>query len=82
MVSEIRKNELQELLELYLFLHEESAPEITEYLMIRPYAMIKNVVTHKEYRKKRICSRMSELCERNCGKRCFEYITEKMAYNA
>ena len=86
MVREIRENELHELLELYLFLHEESVPEITEYLMntwkdiindknhhiivkiigekivfscvcviipnltrnIRPYALIENVVTHKE----------------------------------
>ena len=90
MVREIRENELHELLELYLFLHEESVPEITEYLMntwkdiisdknhhiivkvigekivsscvcviipnltrnIRPYALIENVVTHKEFRKK------------------------------
>ena len=90
MVREIRENELHELLELYLFLHEESVPEITEHLMntwkdiisdknhhiivkvidekivsscvcviipnltrnIRPYALIENVVTHKEYRKK------------------------------
>ena len=90
MVREIRENELHELLELYLFLHEESVPEITEYLMntwkniisdknhhiivkvigekivsscvcviipnltrnIRPYALIENVVTHREFRKK------------------------------
>ena len=32
MVREIRKNELSELLELYLFLHETSVPEMTEYL--------------------------------------------------
>lgn len=90
MVREIRENELHELLELYLFLHEGSVPEMTEYLMntwkdiisdknhhiivkvidkkivsscvcviipnltrnIRPYALIENVVTHEEYRKK------------------------------
>lgn len=33
MVREIRENELHELLELYLFLHEETVPENTEYLM-------------------------------------------------
>ena len=33
MVREIRENELHELLELYLFLHEESVPEITEHLI-------------------------------------------------
>ncbi len=33
MVREIRENEWYELLKLYLFLHEESVPEITEYLM-------------------------------------------------
>jgi len=32
MVREIRKNELNELLELYLFLHETSIPEMTEHL--------------------------------------------------
>ena len=32
MVREIRKNELSELLELYLFLHETSVPEMTEHL--------------------------------------------------
>ena len=90
MVREIRENELRELLELYLFLHEESVPETTEHLTntwkdiigdkhhhiivkeadgkivsscvcvvipnltrnIRPYALIENVVTHEEYRKK------------------------------
>ena len=90
MVREIRENELHELLELYLFLHEDSVPETTEYVMhtwkdivsdknhhiivkvidgkivsscvcviipnltrnVRPYALIENVVTHGEYRKK------------------------------
>ena len=32
MVREIKKNELNELLELYLFLHESSVPEMTEHL--------------------------------------------------
>ena len=32
MVREIKKNELSELLELYLFLHETSVPEMTEHL--------------------------------------------------
>ncbi len=32
MVREIFENELQELLELYLHLHEKSVPELTEYL--------------------------------------------------
>ena len=32
MVREIRKNELNELLQLYLFLHEESVPEISDHL--------------------------------------------------
>ena len=32
MVREIRKNELEKLLELYLFLHEKSVPEMTEHL--------------------------------------------------
>lgn len=32
MVREIRKNELNDLLELYLFLHETSVPEQTEHL--------------------------------------------------
>lgn len=32
MIREICENELNELLELYLYLHEESIPEITEHL--------------------------------------------------
>ena len=32
MVREVRKNELSELLELYLFLHETSVPEMTAHL--------------------------------------------------
>ncbi len=32
MVREINENELNELLELYLYLHEKSIPEMTEYL--------------------------------------------------
>lgn len=33
MVREIKANELQELLELYLYLHEDSVPKMTEHLM-------------------------------------------------
>ena len=33
MVREIRENELDELLELYLYLHEDSVPEKTEYVL-------------------------------------------------
>jgi len=32
MVREIKENELNELLELYLYLHEKSVPEMTEHL--------------------------------------------------
>ncbi len=32
MVREIRENELNKILELYLLLHEESIPELTEHL--------------------------------------------------
>ena len=32
MLREIKENELHELLELYLYLHEESVPEMTEHL--------------------------------------------------
>ena len=31
-VREIKENELNELLQLYLFLHEEIVPEMTEHL--------------------------------------------------
>lgn len=33
MVREVKENELSELLELYLFLHETSVPEMTEHLI-------------------------------------------------
>ncbi len=33
MVREIKRNELNELLQLYLFLHEETVPEMTEHLI-------------------------------------------------
>ena len=88
MVREINENELSELLNLYLYLHEKSVPEMTEHLKttwetiskdknhhiivnevdnkivsscvcviipnltrnVRPYALIENVVTLKDYR--------------------------------
>ena len=32
MIREVRENELKELLELYLYLHEKSLPEMSEHL--------------------------------------------------
>lgn len=90
MVREIFENELNQLLELYLHLHEDSVPAMSEHLSktwqtiiqdknhhiivnivdgkivsscvcviipnltrnVRPYAFIKNIVTHKDYRAK------------------------------
>lgn len=94
MVREIRENELQQLLRLYLHLHEDSVPEMDSRLEsvwssiiqdpdhhifvreedgnlaascvcvivpnltrnIRPYALIENVVTHPDYRKRGFAS--------------------------
>ncbi len=38
MVREIYENELSELLELYLYLHEETIPEISEHLENKEYS--------------------------------------------
>ena len=46
MVREIRENELNELLELYLCLHEKSVPEMTEYLKNTWNAIMKDKNHH------------------------------------
>uniref|UniRef100_UPI004056F857 hypothetical protein n=1 Tax=Agathobacter sp. TaxID=2021311 RepID=UPI004056F857 len=52
MVREVNENELSELLELYLHLHEKSIPEMTEHLY-KTWKMImqdeKNIVGIAEY---------------------------------
>jgi len=111
MVREIYSSELNELLKLYLHLHEEAVPEITEHLKniwdtviqdknhhiivneidnkivsscvcviipnltrnIRPYAIIENVVTHKDYRGKGYATQCLDFAKRiaindNCYK--------------
>lgn len=46
MVREIAENELNDLLELYLYLHEKSVPEITEHLKTVWESIIKDVNHH------------------------------------
>lgn len=46
MVREILENELDELLELYLFLHEKSVPEMTEHLKRTWDSIIRNKDHH------------------------------------
>ena len=41
MVREIAENELNELLKLYLYLHEDSVPEMTEHLKIHGILLFK-----------------------------------------
>ena len=60
LVREIYESELKDLLELYLHLHEDSIPAMSEHLRKTREAIIKdknhhiieNVVTHKDYRAK------------------------------
>lgn len=46
MVREIKKNELNKLLELYLYLHEDSIPEMTEHLSQTWYTIINDENHH------------------------------------
>ena len=46
MPREIKENELQELLELYLHLHEESVPEMTEHLKMTWRAIMQDKNHH------------------------------------
>lgn len=46
MVREINETELNELLELYLFLHEESVPKMTEHLMRTWKSILQNEDHH------------------------------------
>ena len=46
MIREIYENELNELLELYLHLHEESVPEMTDHLKSTWNTIIKNENHH------------------------------------
>ena len=46
MVREVAENELNELLQLYLYLHEKSVPEMTEHLKITWDSIIKDENHH------------------------------------
>ena len=76
MVREARKDDLKEILELYLYLHEESVPEQCVCVIIpnltrniRPYAFLENVVTHADFRGRGLASECLEYA-RQTAKQC------------
>ena len=81
MVREANKKDLNEILQLYLYLHEENVPGDTEHLRntwesivndtnVRPYAFVENVVTHGECRKKGYATACLDFAKRIAGDIC------------